>query len=461
MKKLFTLIFSLFIFSAVSAQEGGMWIPQAESLLSNDYFAVDISAVDENIVWALMCALDVDIHPCRVITTIDGDTWTEVDIGSLGGSYAVSVFALSATTAWLTVADESAAIRYIYKTADAGDSWTEQRAIPAANPNQVFAPIVHFNNEQQGFYLDIRGSRVGRTTNGGDTWALSGIPAVGTAYWQMPSGNNWWTVRGDTIWWPNSRFINRTTNGGFTWMQAALPDTIYTVSSVKFGTGGIGLAISELDNSTNYVGDYVLNETIVYRSANHGGSWSRLDNLPFPLTAITHIPGTENGFLGVSGYWHFSGQAQNYASAYTLDGGDTWTIIDRDIPYNAIAFVSPTTGWVGRELFDYGPDNPALFKWQGNLSTNTKETLVPDPALRVTPNPFHQQVLLEFDLNDNSLPVNITVSDLFGRTLQTFQFSRLNPGWNQLPLRIDATAGMLLFTLRQGDKVQTVKAVKE
>lgn len=464
MKKLFTLIFSLFIFSAGSAQEEGMWVPQAENRVPEDFYVYDISAVDENIVWVLLCPQESNGEPCQILKTLDGgDTWTDLDISSLGGSFAVSLFALSATTAWITIADTPAAIRYIYKTTDGGDSWTEQRAITATDPNRVFAPVIHFNNEQRGFYLDVFGNRAGRTVNGGDTWSLSVLWNFGPAwFFGILSSGNWWDVKGDTIWWPTSRYIHRSTTGGLFWTEVPLPDTNHTVSSVKFGNNGLGLAISDVDITNGYAGDYVMNETVVYRSINNGNSWTRLDNLPFPLSVITHIPGTDNGFIGVSGAWHFTDMGQEYASAYTLDGGDTWTVIDRDIPRNSIMFVSPTVGWAGRsEYFDYGPDNPALFKWQGNLSTNTKETLVPDPALRVTPNPFHQQVLLEFDLIDNSLPLTITVNDLFGRTLQTFQFSRLNPGWNQLPLRIDAPAGLLLITLKQGDSVQTVKVVKE
>jgi hypothetical protein len=325
MKKLFTLIFTLFIFSAISAQEEGMWIPQAENRVPEDFYVYDISAVDENIVWVLLCPSESNGEPCQILKTLDGgDTWTDIDISSLGGSFAVSLFALSATTAWLTIADETAAIRYIYKTTDAGDSWTEQRAITATNPDQVFAPVVHFNNEQRGFYIDVYGNRAGRTTNGGDNWSLSGMWIPGPAIWffSMLSSCNWWDVKGDTIWWPTSRHIHRSTTGGLFWTGVPLPDTNHTVSSVKFGNNGLGLAISDTDGFT---GDFVMNETAVYKSINNGNSWTRLDNLPFPLSVITHIPGTDNGFIGVSGAWHYADLGQEYASAYTLDGGDTWT----------------------------------------------------------------------------------------------------------------------------------------
>lgn len=80
--------------------------------------------------------------------------------------------------------------------------------------------------------------------------------------------------------------------------------------------------------------------------------------------------------------------------------------------------------------------------------------------INLYPNPFTTQALLEFELKDNTLPVEIVVSDVLGRTIKSWNLETPNAGMNQVPLTIDAPSGLLLLTLRQGNGVKTIKMIK-
>lgn len=94
-------------------------------------------------------------------------------------------------------------------------------------------------------------------------------------------------------------------------------------------------------------------------------------------------------------------------------------------------------------------------------TTSTRQLTAIASYLNIFPNPLTDQSLLEFELKNHTLPVDITVSDVLGRTLKSFRLKKPNAGINQIPLILDAPAGILLLTLRQGSEIQTVKLMKQ
>jgi len=94
-------------------------------------------------------------------------------------------------------------------------------------------------------------------------------------------------------------------------------------------------------------------------------------------------------------------------------------------------------------------------------TTGTKDLTDITNQIRLFPNPFTDQTLLEFELKDHTLPVEIVVSDILGRTLKSFRLEKPNAGVNQLPLTMDAPAGLLLLTLKQGKGIKTIRLVKQ
>ncbi len=111
--------------------------------------------------------------------------------------------------------------------------------------------------------------------------------------------------------------------------------------------------------------------------------------------------------------------------------------------------------------FYYGTSNPAIFKWEGNVSTGIDNTSLNNVNLRVSPNPFSQQSLLEFELEDSNTPIEITIADLLGRTIFTQTIKRPNAGINQIPLHLTCPSGLLSLGLKQGQGVKTLKILKQ
>lgn len=228
MKKIFIIsIIVLFAITNVIAQRPpgepplGRWIPQGENLLSSDYGTYDISAVNEDIVWALMCKTSATTgvpYSCSVIRSVDaGASWKVIDLSNLSISYAVGIFALNKNVAWITAGNETPAERKIFKTTDGGDNWVEQYTTTAPQ-NQIWAPTVKFLNEQEGVFIDVFGNKSGRTIDGGNTWTTSTLYSTGNSwFWGQLAQENWWDIKGDTLWWGTSQFISRSTDGGDTW----------------------------------------------------------------------------------------------------------------------------------------------------------------------------------------------------------------------------------------------------
>lgn len=93
--------------------------------------------------------------------------------------------------------------------------------------------------------------------------------------------------------------------------------------------------------------------------------------------------------------------------------------------------------------------------------TATRELSDITTQIKLSPNPFTDRTLLEFELKDNTLPVEMVVTDVLGRTLQSFRLEKPNAGMNQIPLNIDAPTGLLFLTLRQGAGIKTIKMIKQ
>lgn len=95
------------------------------------------------------------------------------------------------------------------------------------------------------------------------------------------------------------------------------------------------------------------------------------------------------------------------------------------------------------------------------LTTSTQEPSDITSYIKLYPNPFTDQTLLEFELKDHSQPVEITITDVIGRQLSTLSLKTPNAGINQIPITVNAPAGLLVLTLQQGTGVKTVRLVKQ
>lgn len=395
MKKIFLLQLVLCFMLLFSAK--AQWIPQGQGLLPDDYGILDLSAVDENIIWGLASnnfSNDGTIggSPEFIIISIDGGTsWEVRALTALSDRNIVSLSAVNGNIAWISTNDASGS-RYFYQTTDGGLTWEVMHAI-AGNSNFLWAPVLKFIDETRGYYVGIWTDRAGKTVDGGNTWTQNSLFSfLEDEYWGTSSPQNWLEVKGDSLWFGTSKRISRSIDGGNSWTHSfpTFPGN-NLITSVTFDDIGYGLAISDSDLNLSYVESF-LDHTIAWKSENFGETWDLLPDIDLPLSSITAIPGEEKMFIGVSGLWEwFDSQIQlSWASAYTTDGGISWTEIDRNIPYNGVSFVSKDIGWVGtigNNNYGFGPnEKPTVFKWDGMITNNKTPNIKAD--ITIAPNPF-------------------------------------------------------------------------
>lgn len=129
------------------------------------------------------------LNPAEIAYSDDsGATWTNVDVGAVDGQFAPdndSLFALDRNNIWMSTNDG-----YIYKSEDAGESWTaqEQGVITATD---IFC--VNFADANNGFFAG-ENNVIARTTDGGQTWSAVTAPAAkaGDDIMALEYSGRWW-----------------------------------------------------------------------------------------------------------------------------------------------------------------------------------------------------------------------------------------------------------------------------
>ncbi|HRK82654.1 MAG TPA: hypothetical protein PLZ12_14515 [Saprospiraceae bacterium] len=462
MKKLYSICLFLVVCTALGAQAPGSWTALGSGITAAPRDFLGIDAVSADVAWGLAEHPTFAVGAREFCRTVDGGaTWQTgvIDAANGGAFTSLAIYALDAETAWVIMTNVPTQNRgKIYKTTNGGQTWQEQ----TGSFNNIGSAIafIHFFDADNGLAIGSPGTgnpatdslRIWKTSNGGDIWnrippEQLPTPLASEGFW-ITSGNGHYAAVGNKIWFGTRRGrIWYSPDKGENWQVFALSSQ--NITNMSF-------SITFSDEQNGIAAGY----GIAFRTNDGGQTWTPLTSLPASIVyyRVQYVPGA-NGvcYLTYEGSQSFFNQ---YRHAYSLNNGDTWTLIADQPRLLPFEFVSPTVGWGGGDID--GPDGKGMYRWSGNFGP-ASALQAPETAFspRVFPNPFHNQMLLEFDIEDNSLPLNITVSDLFGRTIQTFQFSRLHPGLNQLPLQVEAPPGMLLLTLRQGGRVQTVKVVRE
>jgi photosystem II stability/assembly factor-like uncharacterized protein len=352
-----------------------------------------------------------------------------------GGRRFDDVFFISETMGWAANGSRGA----VYKTVDAGLTWTLQMS-NATNGTNYYFRNVEFLDENIGFIGTLDGVFF-KTSNGGTTWtavtnfptdpvAICGLDTVGTS-----------TVYGVGAYYEPA-FLIKSSDSGATWsytdMSAyanGLVEVLFIDENIGFcsgikSNGGVilktingGTTWTEIYN-TNIAGEYVWklqilpgtnNNTIfgsveavtpnlgkLIKTFDGGTTWTSKNFPDVDVQAVGFVSATK-GWMG----GHHTGFYE------TLDGGNTWTNISVGSNLNRIFFLSPTLAYAsGTTIYKFSDSNLS----NANFEEKERVPLV----VKITPNPVVDKLnfSIEFLGNDH---IKIELYDNLGRRLKELQ----------------------------------------
>jgi len=416
MKKSLLSAFALLSIAA-SAQS---WNPQATNWPMS-YGVDEISIVDANTAWITACdGSGSQTYPKMISkTTNGGTTWTPKPISGPPSTTVVGdIAAVDGNTAYVVTAPTAGtAGNGVWKTTDGGSNWTKQNVYSTSS----FANLVYFWDANNGWTC---GDPVGgkfemfKTSDGGATWnTVSGAPAPSNDIEYGLTGVK--AVSGDHLWVGTTQGrILHSSDRGSTWTANFSPVLDFGSGDSTIGVPGSYGHMAFKDGSNGLL-IAVDNDVIasLYESTDGGENWEILDTEgTWFFGDIAYVPGTANTYVstGVN-----SDAEQGTGSAYTTDGGHTWTIID-NIPgvdggqRGKVSFHDASTGWCG--YFSDGENGAeGIFKFNGTLMAVSDATVKSN--LKVYPNPASDVV----NISSNKDIKAITVLDMSGKKVQSFQ----------------------------------------
>ncbi len=384
------------------------WIEQNTHFESPYRGVWSTEIVDANTAWIMTYdGTGGSITKDFAITSNAGQTWTP-DTIDVAENYAPGdLSAVSATTAWIAVYDVNGG-GAIYKTEDAGANWTHQTTASFSDAAS-FTNVVHMFNENDGYCQGdpINGDfEIYTTSDGGENWILldgANIPDPET------DEMGWTGVAdavGNTAWFgTNTGRLYKTSDKGQTWTAHSTGEA--NVSKISFADELNGIAICQVVNQTTGT----IDSWKMIKTDDGGETWSTISVEDQYLSDVSAVPGTQGMYVGTK----ISATINLNFSAYTLDYGTTWTILDDSIQYTNVKMFDALTGWAGG--FNMDANTGGIYKWIG-LASSDEPYFTSSPDLEVTElETYAYNVIandpnnLELTLTAPTCPAWLTITD--------------------------------------------------
>ena len=321
------------------------WQLQTSNIPSNST-AQTFKPVDDNICWAIWTTSNSGTGEYLngyLRTTNGGTTWESDSIPGTTNGATWYIYGLDANTAYVAIESWAGwGMQGIYKTTDGGATWVKD---PTLYANSALGPAyVHFFNTDNGVVVgeqDASNSRleIYTTTNGGVDWVRvpdSNIPPNNVLEYVDPVEVS---EIGDYLWIPTvslsgPRFY-KTTDKGHSWSIIDVSGTNQYYEMFP--------AFKDQLNGMRVFWRWDEPYAVLEKTTDGGSTWTELPG-PYggcvPLN-VCYVPGTSDGYV-ITGDVNVNGYAGG--SAYTLDGGNTWTNLDNG-NYCYMTFNSDQVGW--------------------------------------------------------------------------------------------------------------------
>jgi len=438
-KSIFTLFLSI-VLTALSAQN---WTPMAAGLLPNDVIIFSISAVGDQVVWAVASGdyyqppIPVSHRPVILRTSDGGQTWVVKEIEEAAGTIVFTIVAEDSLTAWITTQDYGGGPgRSLFKTTDGGEVWVKKlSALGCGVALNRYADTQHwFAHNRQG---------TSRSANNGDNWTTNNISGYQTNEYQiLSSGTNISTTAGDTLWNGTSagRIVRFTNYGQANTFLTTPLGSSSTITSIAFQDHLNGL----LFYST------IAGVPKIAKSTDGGANWTNL--LQQPGSGgwnITAVPGAPGSYALSTNYNSTSGKI-----AITKDFGASWAVETIGKPLNAITFTAPSSGWAGAGRISSSL-HPALFKYTGSPLVGVEHTGETLTEFTISPNPVADILRFDFEGSAGNGRILATLSDVSGHPVFSGEIFEKRLDVTRLP------AGIYFLKVETADGWAVRKIVRE
>ena len=429
-KSIFTLLFSAAL-ATLSAQN---WTPMAAGLLPNEVVIFSISAVGDQVAWAIASReyyqppVPVSHRPIILRTSDGGQTWVVKEIDEAAGAIVFTLVAEDSLTAWITTQDYGAGPgRSLFKTTDGGEVWVKKHTAGGCG-----VALNRFPDGQHWFAHNRQGTS--RSANDGVNWTTNNISGYQSNEFQiLYSGTNMSTSVGDTLWNGTSAGrIVRFTNYG----QAN------TFLNTSFGSSSTITSIAFQDHLNGLL-YYSTGAGVpkIAKSTDGGANWTNLLQQPGPGGwNITTVPDAPGSYALVTNFNSTSGKI-----AITKDFGASWAVETIGKPLNSITFTSPSSGWAGAGRISSSL-HPAIFKYIGSPLVGVEspgETLA---GFSISPNPVADILRFDFEGISEIGSVYVTLNDVSGHAVFSGEIFEKQLDVKSLPsgiyfLKVETEAG--------------------
>ncbi|MCF8403891.1 MAG: hypothetical protein K9H58_08100 [Bacteroidales bacterium] len=325
---------------------------QANGFTKRYSFVTSMSAIDENIAWAIANDGKNQFIVNEFTRTVDGGmTWQSGSLPNHDGLQPGSICAVDANNAWVC------SYRYwgenpqgIYHTFDGGITWNHQPTAVFEQglggfPNTVYFWDVNngvcFGDPSEGYF------EVYTTTDGGNNWnrvAQSNIPdPISNEYGQ----SDLYSTVGNTIWFPtNKGRIYKSDDMGLNWTAVQTP--LNGICMVEFKNQNEGLLLSKSNGE-------------LYQTMDGGASWNQVFYTGDVKTYdLKYIPGSLGTYVttGRSG--------SDAGGSYSFDNGQNWFYFPEThgVHMGATDWISPTAGFIGANNVD--TNEGGMWKYTGD-----------------------------------------------------------------------------------------------
>ena len=398
---------------------------------TNNYYWPDwISIVDESNVWigTLHYGSGAQIpYSIAVRTTDGGDTWQFDSIPVPGQPMMSSVFAVDANTCYYVFTDNGSG-GSIWKTTDAGTSWSKKTTTQFSDPGAYADFYCGFDASEgvavgdptQGYFEILK------TTNGGDTWSRVDSSLIPPIIPGEMGGTNAYRAIGDNIWFP-TMISDAAGTYSCRCFKSADRGAHWTASPVfADNIGWANMDFSSLQKGVLWDASVQSYKKYFYVTSDGGNTWSQ-DSMAVNgefIAGMSSVKGIDGGFIVLTT------DTTDYllTAWFTPDFFSTSVAIDSNLSADAwgIRFKDAETGW----LSGNGLDTNGILKFSGLLTTVSEAVKSPE-TMAIMPNPTSTEALLKLPGTHEQGDLILMIYDITGKLHENRKIENTT-GWTKL-----------------------------